>query len=358
MPVLSLASVAPVGVLAPGRFAVAGLPLWSAAVRRAEAGLGHARLVCIGDSTTAGFGTVLRAGSWPRQLAGLMSSRGGRETNLFSTANLSGSYDPRIVRGAGWSAISSKGLGGFMLINTTTTNPMTFTPQAAWDTCDLYAQSSQAIRVSIAGTAEISVAANVTVAGCSIRRFSITAAAAGLAPGAHSVSVRYDPTSVVFVGFDCHEAARGIDVVNVGVSGWASADFTGDTFRTAACLPLVRPDLTLIAIGINDWNLATPVTEATFKANIQSLITRAKVTGDVLLIIPNDLGSANAGNRAAYAQYLRDLSTTNGLPPPIDLMDALGSYATANAAGDMIDTLHPSIQGYGKIAALLKTRIG
>lgn len=53
---------APGGVIAGRRFEVAGLPLWSAAVRRAQAGQGRAKVLCVGDSTTAGFGTVRSGG--------------------------------------------------------------------------------------------------------------------------------------------------------------------------------------------------------------------------------------------------------------------------------------------------------
>ena len=76
-------SAAPGGVLGRPRFAVPDLPAWSAAVRTMQAGGREARLLCIGDSVTQGFGGAAggwtpnaRAGAWPERLAALIAGRG------------------------------------------------------------------------------------------------------------------------------------------------------------------------------------------------------------------------------------------------------------------------------------------
>lgn len=57
---IAAATAAPGGVLAGvlggARFAVPDLPVWSAAVRTMQAGGQEARLLCIGDSVTQGYG--------------------------------------------------------------------------------------------------------------------------------------------------------------------------------------------------------------------------------------------------------------------------------------------------------------
>lgn len=350
--------VAPGGVIAGRRFDVAGLPLWSAAVRRAQAGQGRAKVLCLGDSTTAGGGTVGRAGAWPRQLAALFAGRGGRETNLFSDANLGASYDPRMVRGAGWTKNGTMGLGGFFWVSPATPTPLTFTPQTPWDTFEYYSLSGSPVELSIGTGTPLSLVPDATTPGSALRRGRITVAQAGLTRGAHPVSLQYSVGGqATCVGFDCFDALTGIDFLNCGVSGWKSGDFTGSNLKTAAVVPLIAPDLTIIDIGINDFNQAVPTAAAVFQAGVQSLIDKAKTSGDVLLVVPNDTGGTYASNRGAFADLLEDLATNNNLQTPLDLTAALGAYSLAQVAGDMLDTLHPSVQGYGKIAAAIYRRI-
>lgn len=350
MPGLSLAEVAPAGASA-ARFSAPGLPRWSAAVRRAQSGRGRAKVVCFGDSTTAGYGAPGRSGAWPRQLAEQMGWRGARETGFFSDAGLGATYDSRMVRGAGWAADTTKGLGGGFYRNlTVTANPMVFTPQLPFEAVDLFLYGATSIRVTIgAGTPVVVTGAFGTTVG----KRTVTCDQAGLARGAHAVSLVALNTSG-HVGLDCHDTATGISVMNAGVSGWRAADFTGVGFGPADTLDVLAPDLLIYNVGINDWG-GTPTAETPWKASVQTVIDRAVAVGsDVLLTIPINTGS---GNRPTFAQYLRDLATLNGLVQPLDLGLALGNLAQATAAGDMIDSLHPSTQGYGKVAALIRRRI-
>lgn len=350
MPRLSMAEVAPAGASA-ARFSARGLPRWSAAVRRAQSGQGRAKIVCLGDSTTAGYGAPGREGAWPRQLAEQLAWRGGRETGFFSDAGLGATYDGRMVRGAGCSADSTPGLsGGFYRNLVVTANPMTFTPQRPFDALEVYLYGTTSLRVTIGAGAPVVVTGDF---GNAVGKRTVTCAQAGLPRGAYPVEmVALDDSG--HVGLDCHDAATGISVMNAGVSGWTAADFTVAGFGVADTLDVLAPDLVIVIIGINDWIAGTP--EAAFKASVQTVIDRAGAVGaDVLLCVPIDTGG---GNRPLFAQYLNDLATLNGLVPPLDLGLALGTLAEATAAGDMIDGLHPSVQGYAKIAGLIRQRIG
>jgi lysophospholipase L1-like esterase len=350
MPGLSMAEVAPAGASA-ARFNAPGLPRWSAAVRRAQSGLGRARIVCLGDSTTAGYGAPGRSGAWPRQLAEQMAWRGGRETGFFSNAGLGATYDSRMVRGAGWSADTTKGLGGGFHRNlTVTAQPMTFTPQLPFDQVELYLYGATSLRVTIGTGTPVVVTGDF---GNAVGKRTVTCAEAGLGRGAHPVAMVALNDSG-HVGLDCHDAATGVNVMNAGVSGWKAADFVAADFGVADTLDVLAPDLVIVNVGINDWNGGT--TQTAFRAAAQTVIDRAAAAGaDVLLCVPIDTGAAS---RATFAQSLGDLATLNGLAAPLDLGLALGTLAQATAAGDMIDGLHPSTQGYGKIAALIRRRIG
>jgi lysophospholipase L1-like esterase len=256
-----------------------------------------------------------------------------------------------MVRGAGWAADVTKGLGGGFYRNlTVTANPMTFTPQMPFEAVDLFLYGTTSLRVTIgAGTPVVVTGAF----GNAVGKRTVTCAQAGLGRGAHAVSL-VALNSSGHVGLDCYDAGTGISVMNAGVSGWKAADFVLGGYGVADTLDVLEPDLVVYNVGINDWG-GTPTAESAWKASVQTVIDRAVAVGaDVLLCVPIHTGS---GNRPAFAQYLGDLATVNGLVAPLDLGLALGSLAQATAAGDMIDSLHPSTQGYGKVAALIRRRI-
>lgn len=322
------------------------LPIWHAALDASQIGGGRARLLCIGDSTTLGL-SVTRANAYPRQLAALLP--GGSELSWLSDGNAA-NQDPRMVIGAGWAANSSKGVGGFLYANTTTTNALVFTPQSAFDTVEIFKLGSNQVTVTVGAAAPVTTTGG---SGSILSKFTISLASLSLAPGVYPISIVRSGSTVIF-GLNAYTSASGVAVWNAGTSGWLATDFVGaNTFDTASSITSARinPHLTLINIGINDFNKASPTAEATYKAQMQELISAVIAAGsDCLLIIPHELGSANAGNRAAFAGFINDLVATNSLQPAIDLSVALGTYADANAAGYMLDTIHPSASGYTEIA--------
>lgn len=358
MPRVNAATAAPGGVLSPVRFRAAGLPGWSAAVRRAEVRQGRARLLCIGDSTTAGYG-VGREGAWPRKLAELMAGRGGRETAFFGNAGLGATYDGRMARGAGWTADTTKGLGGGFHRNlSVTANPLIFTPQTAFDAVDVYLFGTTSVRVTIGSGTPVTATGAF---GNQVGKVTVTCAQAGLSRGLHTVAIRAlnDGGNT---GLDCHDAAAGISVLNAGVSGWRAGDFVPANYGVADTIDVLNPDLTLYNVGINDWTYSPQPSEAAWKADVQTVISRCLAIGsEVLLISPNPVGpsfAAAEARRATYRQWLTDLASANAMPAPFDLAPVLGgSYAAANAAGYMFDELHPSVSGHARIAEALKARI-
>lgn len=123
---IGAATAAPGGVLGGSRFSVPELPVWSAAVRTMQAGGREARLLCIGDSVTQGYGGVSggwtpdgRAGAWPARLAQMMSGRGlpASAASVAGAGAADGAsggypaYDPRVTMGAGWGVNALTGMG-------------------------------------------------------------------------------------------------------------------------------------------------------------------------------------------------------------------------------------------------------
>ncbi|TPL98327.1 SGNH/GDSL hydrolase family protein [Mesorhizobium sp. B2-3-10] len=324
-------------------------PALASAVAASKAGLGRAKILCVGDSTTAGSGGQVVSNSYPDKLKNLLASDGAYQNNRFSDANLALSFDTRISYGAGWATNGTKCLGGSTYRNSTTSNPIVFTPLTAFDSVDIYLYAASSVNVTIGGGTTVTVSGG---GGGAIYKKTVTVAQAGLPAGIYPVSI-VAVGDAVYAGADCYVASTGIDVLNVGASGYTSTDLATTLYSVASVLPTIAPHLTIINVGINDYNNASPVSEATYKANVQALIDAAQNAGsDVQLVIPNRIGSSNAANEVAFQQYIRDLVTLNGLQPALDVGSVLGTYAAANAAGYMNDTLHPSSAGYTLIAQM------
>ncbi|MBC1181083.1 hypothetical protein HF680_00225 [Brevundimonas sp. WCHBH090558] len=160
---IGAATAAPGGVLGRARFAVPDLPVWSAAVRTMQAGGREARLLCIGDSVTQGYGAVPggwtpngRASAWPERLAAMMSGRGlpASAASVAGAGAADGAsggypaYDPRVTMGAGWGVNALTGIGGKLFSGAAaSTGVWSFQPDRPVDRFDLWAVTNTALGV-------------------------------------------------------------------------------------------------------------------------------------------------------------------------------------------------------------------
>jgi lysophospholipase L1-like esterase len=352
------------------QFQVAGLPKWSAAVRATLSGQRNARVIFIGDSTTAGYdaSNSLLAGnnkveSVPTVVAGLFPNSLGGITSLSGSQNApnTANYDHRVSFGFGWgfSSVSSTAgqiLGAYALESTGPTD-FTFTPGKAWDTAELYYQGYDAggtANVSINSTGSIGIITTLSP-GSSTASYTFNKATFTKTLGNDTFNTRrLTGTKYDFDAFVLYNSTvKEITVMNAGWSGAKAADVVAGTgpWSTLNGLATYAPDLVVVDLGINDWNQATATTEASFKASMQSIINAATGAGaDVLMIVPLPSGTANGiAHEDAFQTYIHDLATLNNLPI-LDFISLWGSYATANANGWMSDTLHPNAVGYAQKA--------
>ncbi len=119
----------------------------------------------------------------------------------------------------------------------------------------------------------------------------------------------------------------------------------------------LQPSL-VIAMFSNDAGLvgAGTITLTQFKANVQTFIDRLFGYSDIILVNPMEQLRADATSevQAACRQALKEVAALNGVAV-LDVFDAWAAqgesgFAAANAAGLMINSVHPSLEGHADIA--------
>ena len=99
-----------------------------------------------------------------------------------------------------------------------------------------------------------------------------------------SLVTSLDTSAVMLVGAYGTKGTKGIRVNNMGRSGAFSFDAQQSAKVMDAEFTILKPTLTIIELGLNDAQ--TPVPIATYKTQMQNLITNALAQGDCLLLAP------------------------------------------------------------------------
>jgi len=342
---------------------------WRKALAQVRAGTGFAKLACYGDSTTRGTGAGTggslnvdgQANGYPRRLADMLNSYfiPARHSAVWGGGWGSGGSDARLSMGAGWAISGANGfnaLGGATLSNNSTTNVLSFTPTGQFDTCVVWygrQTSKGTFNLDIDGGSATSVAtAGVTATLSQTKTASL---------GTHTVNIT--PTTIGqgidIVGIDCYNsAAPDVRVWNCGRSGAIASDLAlaGNAIQSLTVLQTVAPDLTVLNIGINDMVAAT--SQSSYQASINAIITGARVTGDIVLMVPTpiDPGNATQDLQNQFRAWLLDLAKSNSAPL-IDMSARWINYSAANTDGLMGNGNHPSALGYADEAAAIANLI-
>ncbi|ROS63921.1 GDSL-like lipase/acylhydrolase family protein [Curtobacterium sp. PhB172] len=341
-----------------GNFTVASMGRARAAFAGVRAGTRSAKILCVGDSTTAGYGTS-SALSYPSRLVAALAA------GVPARAGLS--IPPRQVEDPRWS------LGGWAVINSfgwadslalMSDNPgvglASYTPGALADTFDVYYFGTGGygtLHVELDTGEKIDV--DTSGAAGSVQKVTVTAS---VATANHVVNF-YNPTPkpVAVLGVDAYVAATpNARVGNVGVSGsasgqWGSVQGAVTGSGSAAAIRAYAPDLTLIMLGINDAKMAVSVDA--YLANVAATIAAAKASGSVMLlsVVPSNTPAEDALERQ-YRDALPGFARTQGVGF-VDILGRFGSYAESQPLGMYSDGLHPSTIGYVDIATAVARAI-
>jgi len=345
-------------------------PYWRKKVAQVRAGLSDAKLLCLGDSTTFGYVAPPNdvatppIASYPSDLAAILN-------NYFAPAFVGlgipkaqsgSSKDGRWTVGSGWTYTPGSAIGwgnSEMYFGTASSGGLVYTPGTSAgtvDTFDVYYVHSSSAPFTIQATG----GAPVTVTPTGSAGVYKATCTAGSAATTNSVTITTGTGTERITGVEAyHSSIRRIRVGNAGVGGSTSKTWgaASNSFNSIPHITAYAPDLTIIDLGINDF--ASPNTPAaTFKANITAIVNAAKLSGDVILMVPPppDISGNLAAGYAELIPTYPDLATTlqTGL---VDITSRWVSRNNLNPLGYYSDTLHPSRIGYGDMAQAVSTLI-
>lgn len=351
---------------------VFGLTTLSASINAVQtSGSGMIPVLHLGDSITDGFPwSGLQAGSYPKQMANALATQpslsGFRQSNdcfmgtSTRTAAEVQTFDPRIVIGTGWSVISSSNptLGGGWY-GGSGAGDLAFTPTQDFDTVEVYyaidtAGSNGVAAVSVNGT-ERGTYDCKGPSGCGKLTLTNVHGSGAASTGTISI-VKSTLTNVFVIGVVAYNSqVRTMMHINAGFSATQAPTYAGNLtrgYRPTEVMKIVAPKMTLINLGTNDRRQG--VTTSAFQAAMQTLITTAKLSGDVAVLEPWDsaLGTASQAQMDAYKPIYSALALENGAPK-WSMSARYGSYTTWNPLYGASDNLHPDTRGYADKGAWL-----
>lgn len=332
---------------------------WRKAKAKVKAGTANARVLFIGDSTTFGGNS---AGAWITPnitscLATALSAQGITATdNSFCGCSVAGATtgsrlgtDPRIVKGS-WTAsfVADYTLGGSILNISSGATPLTFTPAVAVDTFKFIWQANGAngsIQIVAGGGTPTTIPANT---GGGLTTTTVTNTL-----GVQALSATYQSGSTFYaIGVEAYNSAvKSVNIMNAGFWGTVVANWSTSSqqFSPLQTLGYIAPDLTVITPGINDWGASTSV--SSFTSNLQLIITKAQLSGDVILMTPTP-NNTNQSIQPNYINALYQLAAANNCVL-VDNYARWVSYAVSNPLGLYSDTVHPTNVGYEDQASTL-----
>jgi lysophospholipase L1-like esterase len=349
-------------------------PAFRKALNNVRLGVSNARVLCLGDSTTAGYTGAVSVNQWLTGYPYRVAQQRNSAALAFSAAGFMGNkgiegqgqqlpaVDSRIAAYAsGWSEFATYNIGGRAAWCQSGTNPLLFTPGIASDRLDVYywdISGNDNVAVG-GGTDGLTGGGVITTGGANIVKLATVTQA-----GTTKWGMRRNggSGSIWIQGAVAYSSVlKEVQLINGGIGGISTAQCVdtqypysiGNALSTAGGAYTGIP-LVVISLGINDGYQAIPV--ATTKTNIQTLINACKSGGsEVLLMVPNPCITSTwslAAQQALRAAYF-ELAMVNNLTL-VDTWQVFVDFATANAQGLYGDaSVHPSALGYQDMAGLM-----
>lgn len=334
------------------------MPKWDAAKVLAKAGTRNAKVLCWGHSATTGIGANgsfsqgnNAAFGWVKQLADKFPNGNWQSWfgNPSQDAAVNG-YDNRINKGS-WLYYSDplySGLGLWYWYSSGASQ-FTFLPTVPVDTFEIYfariwaGANSMDVSIDAGGVTNYSTTSDVF--GQVLAKQVITTTL-----GSRTLKIARNTGEVWINGITAYNsAAKSIIFSNAGASGLSAEGAIANASYAGYVGELARfqPDLTIIQIEGND--ILTAVAPATFATSLQAMITEAKKTGDVVLVIDIPFSTYQTA-RIPYDAVINTVAASNALNV-VDLNARWNNdYAYGTGKSWYYDTLHANQAGYADVA--------
>lgn len=320
---------------------------WHRAFTAVQNGTRNARIMCVGDSTTAGQGTSpYYTYSYPTRLTIALNNYVVANRSSFNGSILQTATDIWTYVGA-WSGGNASFMG-VCAQNGNNVDTATFAPPNAVDTLEIWwnrgaAQGSMDVKIdgvlnqTIVQTGATGLGHTVISTTLGVHTFAFT-------PNPHDASV--------CLALAYNSAIKEVSVINMGCAGCTVANVATNSNpynpRSTLTAANYAPDLIILGpLGINSVDALTATD--TIRASYQSIIADFKNSGaDIVLVslLPGAFVANTEVPQIQMNQAMYALADANNLP----LVDSFnlvgGSWGVMNARGLSLDTLHPKAAGY------------
>jgi lysophospholipase L1-like esterase len=328
------------------------LPTWRTKLANVFNGTSDARILFVGDSTTwgaygANYPANTTSSGWPALMSKMLPAS-LPVSNASATPQAAGTADSRVVLSGAF--VQSNLAAGFAhwCYSVNGAGTLVFTPAdgVSYDSFTIYTQGGQG-GGTISATATGGTTTNIVQAySNTVVKTTVKAASAGTS---NSVTLSWvSGTSVQVIGIEAfHSSVRRIRFANAGFSGSTTNVWT-DSNTSLTAIKAWAPDLTIIMLGINDAQ--SSVSPTTYRNNVQTIISNAKLSGDVVVMsmVPVDPSlTAAIASEKAYAALLPALAEANSIPF-LDMFTRFGNGSFVSPM--MANTLHPNAAGYADMA--------
>ena len=331
-------------------------------VADARAGYARSRLGVFGMSTEAGagslsgtlYGTNNRSKSWPMLLASILKASGinASADYIVGGGNKSAAalpaFDSRVSFTNTAESLAVQLWGGPTFQMTATTGQITFTPANPFDRIMIASASSGGNSVITAvgdggatsGTLNTSGAAGVVYAdnACSAGS-TVATLTCGAGGGAFPFLIgTRDSTKL------------GIEVINAGWGGSGTPDWNSSYTWNCnqafdAILDSNALNCSVLCLDINDAYFG--VAQATYRANLDALLTKLKGKGDVIVRISPTVGTGTVAQATQDIYWAIAIAAAEAADVPyVDLRSVLPLRAASLTQGIARDDLHETARGY------------
>jgi len=184
----------------------------------------------------------------------------------------------------------------------------------------------------------------------------LTSSLASVPTGTWTLEIENVSGTTTICGLDVQKTADGVRVHKLGGTGSASSSWTAvNAAYWQAGLTALAPNLVTILLGTNDQGVS--MTAATYRTNIQTMITRIRAAlpvADIALIMPcENQRVANTYAMSVYAKEAYELAAINNCAW-LDLQYVFGDTAAQYAYGSArpwfaADLIHPDPTTGGRV---------